>query len=102
MSTEISPTEAARFLEELRKYRLADLAELLAESNFRMVTALQIGCMAVVLEHCCEINSPAEQYAVLNALPQQRKNELLEVAAQFFQPRLPLLNIADIEFFKFS
>jgi len=56
--------------------------------------------MAIVPEHCFEIETPAEQFCVLESLPAQRKNELLAAVVRFFQPRHPELNIAAVEFFK--
>jgi len=79
----------------------AELAALLENASIRIVEAPEIGCMAVVKEHCCEIRSPSAQFFRLNSLTQQQKELLLETVTACLEAS-PTLNITLIEFHPFS
>lgn len=103
MTTRIITTEEMQLLrQEFARSDLSETFELLGNSRLRIVDAPEIGCMPIVLEHVCQIDSPAEQYQQLSALPEQTKEGLRLVLARFFQAGDPELNITDVDFYKQS
>jgi len=95
----VPPAEVFMLREELLRCGLSEIAGVLGKSVFRIADAPEIGCMAITLEHVCQIDSPTEQYKFLDALPESRKSELRETLARFFQATDPELNITDIDFY---
>jgi|GEM_PF-2785610 len=100
MGIDLSSEELSQLIESLRSRDMRDLAEALQGARLRIVDAPEIGCMAVVLEHCCEIELPASEYARLEALPPLRRQALLDAIAALIQPRWPEVNLAAVEFFR--
>ena len=96
----ISPEEMQLLRQEFARSGLSETFELLGNSRLRLVDAPEIGCMPIVLEHVCQIDSPTEQYLQLSALPAQTKEELRQVLARFFQAGNPDINLADVDFYR--
>jgi len=100
MKTDLNTGQLDQLIKSLRSHCLHDLADALQGARLSIVDAPEIGCMAVVFEHCCEIEVLAGDYARLAALSNEDRQVLLEAVQQIMQPLCPDLNLALVEIYR--